>query len=133
LDEQNNSHKTARMKSEALLTGLIFDDRGNRMSPSHTRKNGIEYRYYLSSALLDGRPTKAGSTPRVPAVEIETLVIKAVREHLKPEESNDDLGIVKAYVARVEVQADQLVPACLGTKIKARPPERQPSASYPLA
>src|SRR5437868_6705919 len=97
------------MKSEALLTGLIFDDRGNRMSPSHARKNGIKYRYYLSSVLLDGRPTNAGSISRVPAVEIEALVVKAVREHLKLEESKDDAGIIKAHVVRVEVHADQLV------------------------
>jgi site-specific DNA recombinase len=32
LEEQNNSYKTTRMKSEALLAGRIFDDRGNRMS-----------------------------------------------------------------------------------------------------
>ena len=109
LDEQNNSHKTTRMKSEALLVGCIFDDRGNRMSPSHARKHGIKYRYYLSSALLDGRPTKAGSVARVPAVEIETLVVKAVREHLKLEEFNDNAGVLRAHVIRVEVQADQLV------------------------
>ena len=55
LSEQVNNHKAARMKSEALLIGRIFDDRGNRMSPSHARKRGIKYRYYLSSALLQGR------------------------------------------------------------------------------
>ena len=54
LSEQVNNHKAARMKSEALLVGRIFDDRGNRMSPSHARKRGIKYRYYLSSALLQG-------------------------------------------------------------------------------
>src|SRR5438132_1258178 len=37
LSEQVNGHKAARMKSEALLIGRIFDDRGNRMSPSHAR------------------------------------------------------------------------------------------------
>ncbi len=109
LSEQNNNHQTTRMKSEALLAGRIFDDRGNRMSPSHVRKKGIKYRYYLSSALLDGPSTKVGSVPRVPAVEIETLVVKAVREHLKLEESCDDAEIMKAHVVRVEVQADQLV------------------------
>ena len=49
-----NNHKTARSKSEALLTGRIFDDRGNRMSPSHARKRGVKYRYYISSALAAG-------------------------------------------------------------------------------
>src|SRR5215831_12751839 len=38
LSEQVNGHKAARTKSEALLIGRIFDDRGNRMSPSHARK-----------------------------------------------------------------------------------------------
>src|SRR5262249_5311979 len=52
LSEQLNNYKTERMKSEALLAGRIFDDRGNRMTPSHVRKRGIKYRYYLSSALL---------------------------------------------------------------------------------
>ena len=38
LTEQLNNHNDTRMKSEALLVGRIFDDRGNRMSPSHARK-----------------------------------------------------------------------------------------------
>jgi site-specific DNA recombinase len=129
LDEQNNNHKTTRMKSEALLTGRIFDDRGNRMSPSHARKNGIKYRYYLSSALLNGRPTRAGSISRVPAVEIETVVVKAVREHLKLEESDDGAGIVRSHVVRVEVQADQLVVQLASTQ---KPRRGRPSAGHPL-
>ena len=89
LSEQVNNHKTARLKSEALLTGRIFDDHGNRMSPSHARKGGIKYRYYLSSALLQGVAERAGSVPRVPAVDIETLVVRLVREHLKLTASMD--------------------------------------------
>ena len=63
LSEQMNSHKAARMKSEALLIGRIFDDRGNRMSPSHARKGGIKYRYYLSSALLQGAAEQRRISP----------------------------------------------------------------------
>jgi site-specific DNA recombinase len=55
LSEQVNGHKAARMKSEALLTGRIFDDRGNRMSQSHARKGGVKYRYYLSSSAFRRR------------------------------------------------------------------------------
>ena len=79
LSEQVNGHKAARMKSEALLIGRIFDDRGNRMSPSHARKGGVKYRYYLSSALLQGMAGGAGSIRRVPAAEIETLVVRSVQ------------------------------------------------------
>jgi site-specific DNA recombinase len=108
LDGQLNNHNAARMKSEALLAGRIFDDRGNRMSPSHARKRGIKYRYYLSAALIQGRADRAGSIRRVPADEIEALVIKSVREHLKPPASFDDRSLVNTHIVRVEIQADQL-------------------------
>jgi len=71
-----------RIKSRggaALLTGRIFDDRGNRMTPSHTTKKGIRYRYYVSNAVLQKRDDKIGSVSRVPAVEIEKLVLQTFR------------------------------------------------------
>ena len=109
LNEQVNSHKAIRTKSAALLAGRIFDDRGNRMSPSHARKGGIKYRYYLSSALLHGTAERAGSVRRVSAAEVEALVIRSVREHLKTLEPIDDPSLIKQNVARVEVQPERLV------------------------
>ncbi len=109
LSEQINGHKAARMKSEALLAGRIFDDRGNRMTPSHARKRGIKYRYYLSSTLLQGQAERSGSVGRIPATEIEALVIRSVRDHLKPSAPIDDRSLVDTHVARVEVQPEQLV------------------------
>jgi hypothetical protein len=38
--------------SDALLAGKLFDDRGNRMSPSHAAKGGRRWRYYVSQAVL---------------------------------------------------------------------------------
>ena len=109
LSENATNHQAARTKSEALLAGRIFDDRGNRMTPSHVRKGGLKYRYYLSSALFQGAAERAGSVPRVPAVELEALAIKSVREHLKPPQLIDDHSFVETYIARVEVQPEQLV------------------------
>src|SRR5882672_4660495 len=103
LTQQLNNHTTTRMKSDALLVGRIFDDRGNRMSPSHARKRGIKYRYYLSSVLLEGRPDHSGSIRRVPAVEVEALVIRSVREHLKLAEPTDEKDLVTTHVERVEI------------------------------
>ena len=54
--------------------GRIYDDRGHRMTPSHARKRGTKYRYYLSSALLQGGAKQAGTVSRIPADEIEALV-----------------------------------------------------------
>jgi site-specific DNA recombinase len=109
LTKQVNSHKTARVKSEALLAGRIFDDRGNRMTPSHVRKRGIKYRYYLSSALLQGQPDRAGAVGRAPAIEIEGLVMRSLRDHLDQSAEIEDTVLINTHVARIEVQADQLV------------------------
>jgi len=109
LTKQVNSHKTARVKSEAVLAGRIFDDRGNRMTPSHVRKRGIKYRYYLSSALLQGQPERAGAVSRIPAAEIEGLVVRSVRDHLNQSEEIEDAVLISTHVARIEVQSDRLV------------------------
>ena len=109
LNDQVNNHKAIWTKSEGLLIGRLIDDRGNRMSPSHARKGNVKYRYYLSSALLQGTAARAGSVRRVPASEIEALVIESVRDYLKPSEPIDDRGLVHTHVARVEVQPDKLV------------------------
>ncbi len=66
LDAPVTNRKTLRIRSEALLTGRILDDRGNRMTPTHARKGETKYRYYLSSALLNGFPKNAGSVRRIP-------------------------------------------------------------------
>jgi cupin 2 domain-containing protein len=45
---------TRRIKhpeSGAMLQGKLFDDKGNRMSPSFSSKNGARYRFYVSTAL----------------------------------------------------------------------------------
>ena len=65
--------------SDALLAGKLFDDRGNRMSPSHTAKGGRRWRYYVSQAVLQGRKHEVGSVARVPALEIEARIAEAAR------------------------------------------------------
>lgn len=121
LDEQLNNHTATRTKSESLLAGRIFDDRGNHMSPSHTRKQGNKYRYYLSAPLLNGDVKRAGSIRRVSATEIEALVVRTVREHFKPTEPIDDHSLVNTYVVRVEVQPQQLlIRLALAQKSKGR-------------
>jgi site-specific DNA recombinase len=72
----------SRQHSDALLAGKLFDDRGNRMSPSHAAKGGRRWRYYVSQAVVQGRKEEAGSVARVPAMEIERRVIEAARAAL---------------------------------------------------
>src|SRR3954453_12811236 len=78
LKSKSAERKIRRAASEALLLGKLYDDRGNRMSPSYSTKNGIRYRFYVSSALLRGRRDAAGSVPRIPAAQIEDAVVATV-------------------------------------------------------
>lgn len=109
LDEQRTNHTITRSSSEALLMGYIFDDRGNRMSPTYARKKGTRYRYYVSVALTQGRAEQSGSVRRIPAPEIETLVVDAVRKRLKEPTATTDRDLINANIGRVEVQADRIV------------------------
>lgn len=70
----------------SLLAGLIFDDAGQRLTPSHAVKSGRRYRYYVSRALItkqSGTVDNGASTRlRIPAVEIEGTVIAALQATL---------------------------------------------------
>jgi hypothetical protein len=70
-----------------LLKGLIFGADGRAMSPTHTRKRGRLYRYYVSQAVLMGRGDDDPSlVRRVSAAEIEALVVDQVRALLRQPE-----------------------------------------------
>jgi site-specific DNA recombinase len=107
--------RKARLRtSPAILTGRIFDDRGNRMSPAHANKRGVRYRYYVSQALLQNRRAEAGSVARVPAPEVEGLVLDGVRKHLasvaepQAHEVMTDAELIERHVGRVTVRSSAL-------------------------
>lgn len=109
------SHRTrARQKSKALLTGLLFDDAGNRMIATHATKNRVRYRYYISRPLQRAHSDDpVGSISRVPADPIEALVTNTVRDRLTKsgEQWSGSLGeqhAIAAHIAKVEVRAKHL-------------------------
>jgi site-specific DNA recombinase len=62
-------------KHPSLLAGMLFDENGERLTPTHAIKKGTRYRYYVSRSLITGA-TKSGSKGRrIPAANLETLVI----------------------------------------------------------
>ncbi|TNE42013.1 MAG: recombinase family protein [Alphaproteobacteria bacterium] len=63
-----------RIKSSNLLTGLLFDGAGHRLTPSHSNKKGQRYRYYVSRTLISGPREARDRGRRLPARGIETLV-----------------------------------------------------------
>ena len=75
----------ARAQTPALLKGLLFGPDGAAMSPTHTRKAGRLYRYYVSQSVMK-QGANACPVRQVPAAEIERIVIEQVRSLLQTPE-----------------------------------------------
>jgi len=92
------SHRTlARSKSDHLLAGLLFDDVGHRMVPTHATKAGVRYRYYVSAPVLHGeaKTTSAGSISRVPAADVEKAVTKSLKRYLAEQRDGSTINATR--------------------------------------
>jgi hypothetical protein len=67
-----------------LLAGKVFDETGDRLTPSHAKsKAGHRLRYYVSHRLI-ARSGEAGVAGwRLPGPELEALVLQTIRRHLE--------------------------------------------------
>jgi len=97
----------------AILSGRLFDHRGNRMSPTHANKGGARYRYYVSQAVLQNKPPPPGLVGRVPAAEIEALVVAALRNHLSASGAGEglpdnDRDLLERHLERVTLTPNHL-------------------------
>ena len=83
LKEQGSRRKaTAHAVPGSLLTGLLFDETGDRLTPSQAIKDGKRYRYYISQRLMLARK-KDSSGWRLPAHELDMVVMSALRDLLQ--------------------------------------------------
>jgi DNA invertase Pin-like site-specific DNA recombinase len=119
LTEQWTTRSRLRNASDHLLTGLLFDDVGNRMVPTHATKASVRYRYYVSLPHLHGESSTAtlGLVSRVPAAAIEDVIVKSVREYQVAQQGLPTSAVthaadrrpILAQVARIEVRRDHLM------------------------
>ncbi len=78
VDKNCNTKST----SNSLLAGKFYDDKGNRMSPTHSRTRKLNYRYYISQAVVQQEKEREGSVSKIPAGEIEKFVIDTMKDFL---------------------------------------------------
>ncbi len=74
-----------RARTPALLKGLIFGPSGSAMTPSHTRRDGKLYRYYVSMDVLK-RGAEPSAVSRIAAGDVERAVIDQLRAILRAPE-----------------------------------------------
>lgn len=75
-----------RTPTQFPLAGKLFDNLGNRMTPSYSsNRSGTRYRYYVSQAVLKRRCKYNIEVPRIGAETIEQFVAEAVRSRIPDE------------------------------------------------
>ncbi|MFC6637026.1 recombinase family protein [Sulfitobacter sp. JBTF-M27] len=97
-------------QQQSLLCGKLFDETGDRLTPSHSKtKAGARLRYYVSHRLIknSGEANKDGW--RLPAQELETKVAHLLQQHL-----NNPM-----FISNVVQGASAAAVATARTKIKA--------------
>jgi site-specific DNA recombinase len=124
LAQQRVHRKIKSSKSPSFLAGLIFDDRGHAMSPSHASKKGVRYRYYVSQALLQNRKSEAGSVARISAPDVEQMVTRAARRAFPASEDTADRDLVVRGVQRIVVGAN-----CVRISLHSPPADGEPTES----
>ena len=98
-----------RAKVPALLKGLIFGPQGRPMTPTHARKKGKVYRYYVAREVIEA-DWDACSITSVPAADVESAVLAQVKRMLTAPEmvamiwakaKHEDAGITEQEVTRL--------------------------------
>jgi DNA invertase Pin-like site-specific DNA recombinase len=116
--ENRNNHVDGVHASEpSLLVGKVWDSLGRRMPPSHSTKPGRRYRYYVS----DNRDARLKERRyRVPAAELEAIVIAQLRKRLDADAGptslinletaahGDQRKLVDKMIERIEVHSERI-------------------------
>jgi hypothetical protein len=103
----------------SLLSGLLFDEIGNRLTPTHTNRQGKRYRYYARQSRQGrkrGRPHDAERSWRIPATEIEKAVIDRLAKQLTDHQwllkncnaSEGKIAARRSVVTRAKELADRI-------------------------
>ncbi len=90
--EASNEQSTPGAEPTAPLVNKLFDETGDRLTPSHTNRHNRRFRYYVSRRLITKGRDPSGW--RLPAPQLEALVLAALRAHLRGRAAAHDLPII---------------------------------------
>jgi DNA invertase Pin-like site-specific DNA recombinase len=69
----------ANTKEPSLFTGMLFDEAGERLTPTWSVKRGTRYRYYVSTSLVTGDSGSYSTRRRISAGNLEAIAIDRLR------------------------------------------------------
>jgi hypothetical protein len=93
--------KTKQHHDPSPLAGKLFDEAGEKLTPSHTKKGNQRYRYYISNKLVTGvsRASERQQTWRIPAAQLEGPIASPVRARLLEWQNERDVQLTSAASA----------------------------------
>ncbi|WP_420583850.1 hypothetical protein [Ruegeria sp.] len=103
-------NRSGAKASVSLLAGRIFDQTGDRLTPSHSKSaKGLRLRYYVSHRLVRGSAPRDPSGWRLPAPELEDKVAALIGQHFTNPEFQ--AGILhEATTDEIATIGDKLAP-----------------------
>ncbi|CAA2142169.1 recombinase family protein [Hyphomicrobium sp. ghe19] len=95
VQEKLSANRHARVlgtnaEEPSLFARLIADGNGQRMTPTHAVKKGRRYRYYVSTSLVTGTRSDHAKGWRLPAGDVEGLVLDRLRAFFASERDVGD-------------------------------------------
>jgi len=107
------SRGTRKKAITSPLAGKLFDETGDRLTPSHSRKNGKRLRYYVSRRVIAGGCKKHPDAWRLPAEQVEGVLTEMIRRHLgRPDAAASVIQGLPA--AEIKTTAERLA-ACISS------------------
>ena len=98
----------------SLLAGKVFDETGDRLTPTHSKtRTGKRLRYYVSNRLIRNSGKTDRSGWRLPAAQLEAAVARLVKKQIT------DPGFPAALLPEADADAIHRVSARLGDMSKA--------------
>jgi site-specific DNA recombinase len=96
-------------KDQANLTGKLFDESGDRLTPTHTIKSGRKFRYYVSNRLITNGTDPSGLRLSAPKLEKQIAII--IADHLEDRVKNYTLTLAPQLheTKRLQKQATALI------------------------
>lgn len=80
IEQSGKSRGKVNVTHPSLLVGKLFDETGDRLTPSHANKNGKRFRYYISRRLVTDKSIMHPDAWRLPAQQLEKAIAQAVRK-----------------------------------------------------
>lgn len=122
LNAASTSRRTGGVAPDpSLLAGLLWDGHGRRMTPAHTRKGSLRYRYYVSRTETLDKPQPLW---RVTAAEIEERVVAALAESI---DSAEAAAVDASCLAPAEIESLRSITATAIAAIRNGAPRERRS------